>query len=157
TAPPDLEGELWGRWREPERTGFRAQVRATNFAFRGEACADLSGSVQYTNRVVQFTNVHARRAEGELTVESGAFEVEGQRLHLTNGFSTAAPRAVTRVIGPKTYAAIAPFEFLNPPFVRVEGVIPVKEIKNVDLRFSVEGGPFHWMRFNLPQVRGDLH
>lgn len=157
TQAPEIEGELWGRWRQYDRTGFRARVHVTNLVVRGEVVSDALAFVTYTNRNLQFTNVQVLRPEGKITLESGSFDFETMRLYFTNGFSTADPRAVTRAIGPKTDAAIEPFQFLTPPTARVNGVIPVKDIPHTDLRFQVEGGPFHWMVFNLPRVSGDLH
>lgn len=157
TQPPEIEGELWGKWRQYDKTGFRARIHVTNFVVRGESVSDARAFVTYTNRNLQFTNVEVLRNEGKITVDAGSFDFDSMRLYLTNGFSTADPRAVTRAIGPKTDAAIEPFQFLTPPVALVNGVIPVKDIHQTDLRFQVRGGPFRWLMFNLPQVSADLH
>ncbi len=156
TGPPALEGELWGRWQDFGRLGFQARVQASNFSFLGERCTELTAALQFTNNLLEFQDVHLRRDDGKIEVPRGHFDFTSQQVFLTNAFSTVEPLAVTRVIGPETTAAIEPFRFLAPPAVRVNGVIPVRDMSGVDLRFEVEGGPFRYLKFNLPQVRAEL-
>jgi hypothetical protein len=157
SEPPRIEGEIWGRWRERERTGFRAAIAVTNFVLRGEPYAAASAVVAFTNGNVQFRDARVLRPEGMVTVESGSFDVPTMRLHLTNALSTVEPGAITRPIGPKTHAALAPYQFARPPVVRGQGVIPVKDISGADMIFAVEGQSFRWSKFNLSHLRGNLH
>jgi hypothetical protein len=156
SEPPRIEGEIWGRWRARELTGFRADVAVTNFVLRNEPYSAASAALAFTNQNVQFRQARVLRPEGMVTVESGSFDVPTQRLHLTNGLSTVEPGAITRPIGPKTHAAIAPYQFARPPVVRGQGVIPVRDISQADMTFNLEGESFRWLNFNLPRLAGDL-
>src|SRR5262249_42867621 len=142
-----VDVQLWGRWRALERIGFQASVRATNFTFRGEAADELTAAVAYTNRIVTFHDARLLRPEGEAIVEKGLFDPDRQLLFLTNAFSTVEPMAVLRTIGPRTAAAMEPYQFLAPPKVWVNGLVHTREVAQMDLQFHVEGGPFRWTRF----------
>src|SRR5262249_34978369 len=111
----------------------------------------------YTNRIVTFHDVRLRRPEGEAIVEKGLFDPDRQLLFLTNAFSAVEPMAVLRTIGPRTAAVMEPYQFLAPPKIWVNGLVHTREVAQMDLQFHVEGGPFRWTRFNLPQINGDLH
>src|SRR5205814_1598451 len=41
TQSPVVNGEVWGRWREPARTAFKARLALTNFSFRAETVDDF--------------------------------------------------------------------------------------------------------------------
>lgn len=41
--------------------------------------------------------------------------------------------------------------------MRVSGFVPVKDLAVVDLHFVVEGGPFEWWKFRVPQITGNVH
>ena len=64
---------------------------------------------------------------------------------------------VARAIGAKIGRAIQPYTFSNPPTAHVEGIIPMHGEEGADLRFQLEGGPFHWWKFNTPWIRGVVH
>src|SRR5207247_2871145 len=91
-----------------------------------------------------------------LSATSLAVDYANQKIYLTNGFSTADPRIVTRAIGPKVDASIEPYVFSRPPTARVYGIIPIASESDADLHFDLDGGPFHWLRFNLEHVTGHI-
>ncbi|MBI3879824.1 MAG: hypothetical protein HY301_07130, partial [Verrucomicrobia bacterium] len=157
TGPTHLEAELWDRAHEPDSLGAKVRVRATNFTYRGESVGEFTAAVQYTNRNLQFQNVRIVRFDGEVTVPSGSFDLPSERIYLTNVLSGIEHGAALRPIGPETARTMEPYQFAKPPRVTVNGVIPVHDITAVDLRFAVEGGAFHWERFNLPAVKADVH
>ena len=64
-TPPVVEGQVWGRWRERERTGFRASVAATNFTFRAQQVDGFTAGVSFANGFLSMTNAVVRRPEGE--------------------------------------------------------------------------------------------
>jgi hypothetical protein len=39
----------------------------------------------------------------------------------------------------------------------VQGIIPTVREADADLHFSVDGGQFHWWRFNVARIKGDVH
>ncbi len=156
-VPPTVEGEVWGRWRAREETGFRATLWATNFTLRGEQVDVLNGSVGFTNDMFAISDVYARCGTGVVTTPDVRIDARLQRLWVTNAHSTLDPYAFTRIIGPQTAKAILPYQFSNAPAVRVHGSVPFREAESTDLHFDIEGGPFRWSFFHLPQVRGSIH
>jgi hypothetical protein len=64
---------------------------------------------------------------------------------------------VARAIGPHVSRALEPYRFLKPPTVRVEGIIPLREEKDADLHFDVDGGPFEWLKFRVPHIYGRVY
>jgi hypothetical protein len=157
TVPPVVEGEIWGRWRAREENGFRATVAVTNFVLRGEQVDEFRGSVNFTNDHFAITNVFARQGTGVITAPDVRIDAVQQRLWVTNAHSTFDPYSFTRAIGPQTAKALQHYQFSNAPTLRVHGEIPFRESVTTDLHFEVEGGPFRWSFFHLPEVTGSIH
>jgi hypothetical protein len=155
--PPNVEGEIWGRWHEPGRTGFRAQVSIGNFAFRGESGTSCRGSVQYTNHILRVANARAERGSQYATVATADFDFDRKQGAITNGFSTMDPMPGLRMIGPKVAKTMEPYQFLNPPTVRMNGIIPLAPDADVDAHFDIDGGPFQWQKFNIDHITGKAH
>jgi len=157
SVPPLVEGEIWGRWRAREESGFRASVAATNFVLRGEQVDDFRGSVSFTNDLFTITDVRARRGAGVITAPDLRIDAQLQRLWINNAHSTFDPYAFTRIIGPQTANTILAYQFSNAPTVRVHGSIPFGDSESTDLHFDIVGGPFRWSFFYLPQVNATVH
>jgi hypothetical protein len=159
SQPPLIDGELWGRGRDFDRLGFRGRVALTNFAVRGQTADFVVAELQYTNRELTVIAPQLARGPGPqvLTADGLVADFNSMRLYITNGFSTADPAAVVRAIGPMTAATMEPYQFLQPPTVRVNGFVPLNAPTNVDVRFVLDGGPFHWWKFNVPRVAGLVH
>ena len=155
--PPVIEAEVWGRSRVPELTLVKAAISLTNFSFRGESASGLQTAVNYTNKVLQFLQPRLQRGEQRASAEGITADFNAQSVYITNGFSTFEPMVIARAIGPKIGAAIESYVFSNPPVAHVEGTIPMHGEAGADLRFQVEGGPFHWWKFNTPWIAGRLH
>ncbi len=156
TEPPVIDAEIQGCFHDPERLGFQGRVALTNFTFRGESFTGVQTTVQYTNQFLLFTNAHVQRGAQRLSAEGLGADFRAQQVFLTNGFSTAEPLVVARAIGPKPGHTMEPYRFSQPPTVSVQGVIPMHG-DDADLHFDVDGGPFHWWRFNVPHLSGHIH
>ena len=156
-VPPVVQGEVWGRWRAREETGFQAKLAATNFTLRGEHVDVVNGRVAFTNDLFAIADVYARRGTGVVTTPDVRIDARLQRLWVTNAESTIDPYAFTRIIGPQTAKAVLPYQFSNAPSVRVHGSVPFRESETTDLHFDIKGGPFRWSFFHLPQVVGQVH
>ncbi|HWI57555.1 MAG TPA: hypothetical protein VNZ22_10030, partial [Bacillota bacterium] len=59
--PPVLDGEVWGRYHDPERIGFSSRVALTNLTFRGETVSGLQATLNYTNRLLQVLEPRLQR------------------------------------------------------------------------------------------------
>ena len=153
--PPLIKAEIWGRWKDYERIGARADVTVSNFVFRGEPANYFKGHLLYTNKFILLTDARVERTNQYLTASAVGFDLVGKKAFLTNGFSIFDPLPVLHVIGPKVTRDIEPYHFVQPPTVSAYGVIPLSDdISDADLHFKIDGGPFEWMKFHLPRVSG---
>ncbi len=157
SSPPIVDGIVRGAWNAPQSLVADGQMALTNFVFRDETFSGLQTAFQYTNRVLRFTAPRIQRGAERLDADAVTVDLGLQRVYLTNGFSTMDPGVVTRAIGPQVAHAIEPYHFSRPPTVRASGTIPIRKEKDADLHFHVEGGPFHWLEFNLPIITGDIY
>lgn len=157
--PPAIKGEVWGNWRQPERTGFYADLNLTNAAFRAEPWARVAARLDFTNQLLHVTRLEAERPDGRITAPWLLLDTVAGRLWLSNVTSSVDWMAIPRMIGPKTAKSVSAYQFARPPRVRINGSVPTGRDaeKSTDLHFQLAGGPFHWWKFNLPEVRADLH
>ncbi len=157
TQSPYINGEIWGRWHDPERTGFKARIASTNFSFRSEWVDDFQCAVQFTNRFLLLTDGRLRHGTQHLSAEALGADFANKKAYLTNGYAVADAQMVARAIGPNISRVVEPYQFSRPPTAYVYGVIPLEHEADADLHFKVSGGPFHWWKFNVPQICGEVH
>jgi hypothetical protein len=156
-APLRLQGEVWGRWQAPERLGAHGQLEAAHFVVRGEPVDELTATIHLTNAHLAAVNVRVRTGDELVAAPGVGFDLREQRLRFTNAIAQLDPLRIPRAIGPKTAQILEPFRFLRPPRARVDGWVNVADTRQADLHFDVAGGPFHYWRFSLPEVRGTVH
>ena len=155
SQPPVIDGELWGRWHEYDRVGFQGRVSLTNFSFRGETAGHFESALRYTNQVLECFDPRLLRGTQSLTAAGITVDFKSQRIHFTNGLSTAEPMVVARAIGPQPARTLEPFRFAQPPTVRVSGYAPLHGSSDADLTFNVvRGSEFQWWKFKVPQIAG---
>ena len=157
TQPPVVDGEVRGHWRQHDRVSFQGRLAITNFTFREQSADSVVAELRYTNRVLEFIEPRLWRGTQALSAAGITADFNTGHIHFTNGFSTAEPMVVAHAIGPKTARHLEPYHFTQPPTVRVNGFVPVKDLDIVDLHFAVEGGPFEWWKFRVPQIAGNVH
>lgn len=158
TSPPAIEGEILGRWHVPERSAFGATVAITNFVFSGERCNDFSAAIAFSNLFLVATNVSLHRDAEWISAPGVGFSLTNYWVYLTNAQARMDPMRVTDAIGERTSDAIRPYHFEQPPAAVVNGHVPTTgDTSDADLTFDVSGGPFHYWKFNLPQVSARVH
>jgi hypothetical protein len=157
TGPPVVEGDIWGRWHAREQTGFDIRLAITNFIARGEGCSNFSARVQFTNNVMDITDLRIGRGEQLLAGGPAQIDFTTMRLKYTNVHSTLDPIAAMNTIGPRTVDAIKAYQFAVPPTVETYGSINLKEIETTDLHFLITGGPFNYWKFNMTTITGAVH
>lgn len=157
--PPLIDGEVWGRWYDHESIGARMRIAATNFMIRGESFDQMTASIEYTNLLIRILQPQASRAGGTQhgSATSVDIDIPNWKIYLTNATGVADPSVITRAVGPKVARHMEPYRFLNPVRAKVNGVIPMRDEKDADLHFVLEGGPFEWWRFRLPFISGRVH
>lgn len=154
TQPPRIDGEIWGRMHDNSRTLIAAKVAVTNFVVRGQSVTRFRAGVEYTNGFLQLTDGRIERGTEYGTASWVGVDFGARQLYLTNGFSTLDPTVVVNAIGPVVARAVEPYHFLHPPTAHVNGVIPLDNEATADLHFKIDGGPFHWMKFNVAHLSG---
>ncbi|HWX22779.1 MAG TPA: AsmA-like C-terminal region-containing protein [Candidatus Binatia bacterium] len=157
SQPPVLDAEIRGRFHDHASIGLSARVGLTNFTFRGETASSLQTTLRYTNRVLQFFDPRIERGTQHIWADGVLADFNAQAVYLTNGFSTAEPMVIARAIGEKIGRTIEPYQFSQPPVAHVHGTIPMHGEEGADLHFDLDGGPFHWWKFNVPHIVGHVH
>jgi hypothetical protein len=152
--PPLIQGEVRGRWRSPELLSVLASFQATNMSFRGESAKGVQvGTLNYTNRLFIARDLSMDREEGKATVAEAWFDLDEQKLRLSNVVSRVHLAPVCRAIGPKVAEVMEEYRFQAPPFVKMNGVVDTLKRRNEnDLHFDVDASLFSWKLFHLPQV-----
>jgi hypothetical protein len=164
TGPLALDVDVSGRLYDYDSLAASGRVALTNFAVRGQAFGDVVSALNYTNRVLEFVNPLAHTGAQMMMADKVTLDFNARLICFTNGFSTADPGPVTRAIGPKTARQVEPYHFLQPPTVRVNGQVPLRDMNGgrdtaaVDLRFDIiKGAPFEWMKFKTTNIVGTIH
>ena len=153
--PPLIEGEIRGRWRFPEGIVASARVSANRFTFRGEDVGRFeAGSVEFANRLLRARDILFVRPEGRATLGEVWFQLDEQKLRLTNVVSGLDVAPVCRAIGTNVSEIMKDYRFDSPPSVRLEGVIDtLKARKENDIKFQVDASPFSWKLFNISRIQ----
>lgn len=141
-----VEGDVWGRWKFPELTSFQATAAITNVTFRGEHLDLAAARIGYTNRFLSVGDAILRDGAQMADVKGFAYDANLGVISFTNALSTFEPDRVTRTIGPKVHKTMEPYDFAEPPTVKINGVIGVKGDATLNnIRFDAETkGAFRW-------------
>jgi hypothetical protein len=145
--PPEVAGEIWGRWFEPENIGFRGRVALTNFAFRGEQFDAIVAGLNYSNRVVECLEPRLYRGTQHISADGICVDLNTHRTHFTNGFGTFDPAVIVRAIGPVVEHVMAPYHFQTPPTARFNGYVPMGNPHDADVVFEGSGEAFESLNF----------
>jgi AsmA-like C-terminal region len=156
TKPPVIEGEIRGRWYEPERISAKATVALNNFSVRGETIDNLQTALEYTNGFLLCLRPHAERGAQQASATSLGLDFAAKKIYLTNGVGTLDPMIVPHMIGSNVTRIMEPYRFLHPPTARVNGVIPMRDPRDADLHFELAGGPFEWWKFKVAHIAGQV-
>lgn len=156
--PPLIDGILTGHLNDMERLRFEGNVSGSNVVVRGEPFLDFKTRAIYSNQWIFLHEPIAHRTTNEvLTASFGWIDIKKNLMYVTNGFSTTDPYRFTKIIGPLTYKAIAPYIFEKPPVVRAEGIIPLRNERDADIRFQIAGDDFRYWRFHMTQADAGVH
>lgn len=161
--PLHLDADVSGRLYDYDSIAAAGRVALTNFTVRGEVMDSVAADFSYTNRVLDFFNPRLWRGAQTLTADKVTLDFDARLIWFKNGFSTADPGPITRAIGPKTAAIMAPYQFLQPPTAFVEGRLPLRDMNGLqdmaeaDMRFDIVGGvPFQCLKLRAERVAGTV-
>jgi hypothetical protein len=164
TQPVCLDADVWGRLYDYDGIGATGHVALTNFTVRGQSMDSVTAAFSYTNRVLEFSHPNLWRETQTMTADLITLDFNRRLISFKNGYSTADPAAISRAIGPKTAQIMEPYQFLQPPTVRVAGCVPLHDLNgghdvdDADLRFDVVGGvPFQCLKLRAARITGTIH
>jgi hypothetical protein len=157
-VPPTVEGEVWGNWRNPERTGVNAKVHALDFKFRGESVDEVSGTLIYTNFFLGVINPEVKRAVVEKGEAPGiGIDFKRNRIWFTNAFGNLNPQVVARCVGRQVGKVMADYIFEVAPTARLNGSVDMRKGSDEDdLHFEISGDAFRWKDFRFQQLAGNI-
>ena len=147
--PPVVDGELWGRWFDHERLGFRGRIALTNFSFRGQTTDAIVTGLNYTNLVVECLEPRIWRGTQHLAAAGITADFITKRTYFTNGFSTLDPLVIVRAIGPMVTRVMEPYHFGQAPTARFHGYTSMGNPHDADVIFEGEGNDFESLRFRV--------
>lgn len=145
--PPVVSGELWGRWDDPDRLGFRGRIALTNFTFRGQTTDAIVSGLNYTNLVIACLEPRVWRGTQHLAAAGITADFVTKRTYFTNGFSTLDPLVVVSAIGPPVTEVMSPYHFGQPPVARFHGYTSMGNPHDADVVFEGEGNDFESLHF----------
>jgi hypothetical protein len=164
--PAALEVRTSGNARAVSAITAAGRLALTNFSVRDQDYDSAASDFSFTNLVLNFSHPQSLRAGGSqlMTADAVTMDFGARMMYFTNGYSTTAPMAVIRGIGPKTAYYIEPYEFLSPPTARVNGQLPLRNMNRgrdfdgTDMTFEiVQGAPFRWSKISTTNITGTVH
>jgi hypothetical protein len=155
--PPLIEGTADIFRDDLKRSTFFGRVATTNVHVRDVDTGLVSAGVAVEWPWVRFENTRIERGTQWLAAPLMLFNLDDQMLSISNGTAQADIEPVGRIIGPKTWGMLSPYEFLDPPLVEINGITPVHEEDRpkADLHFKIKAQRFRWKFFNIDRFTGD--
>lgn len=154
--PPQLAGELWGRWSDADSIGFRGSLTLTNFAFRGQRMDSLVTGLTYTNLIIECLQPFLSRGTQHLSADGIRVDLNTHRTHLTNLVGTFEPAVLVNAIGPQVAHVMEPYHFLTPPTARVNGYVPMGNPHDADVVFEGGGHAFESLHFRATDYKAKI-
>ena len=156
TTPPTIRAELRGHWFEMEKTFGNGEIIASNFSYRSNTIDKLDCSLVFSNQNLQVTEGRLDKEDKFITAEKVELDFPTRKLFFTEVYGTVDGHLVARLIGRKVAAHIAPYQFAEPPAVRLNGSMTIGKEEEADLHFDVDGTQFRWSRFQADRISGRL-
>jgi hypothetical protein len=157
TTPPHIHGDVRGRWRARELTGFTATIHGTNFTFHDEKIDSLAAQLQYTNLFLQISKVEAHQGRQTFTTPAVQANFAAKTIVVTNVYSSVDPRKLKRYLGTKTPAWMNTMEFFHPPDIRCSGSFNYTNALATDMQFNIGGEGFRWTNLTADTILGNLY
>ncbi|HTX20329.1 MAG TPA: AsmA-like C-terminal region-containing protein [Candidatus Aquilonibacter sp.] len=163
TEPLALDADVSGRPDDYASLTADGYAALTNFTVHGKAVGDVTTEFHYASGVLEFREPQLHTGAQMMSADTIALNFNTRLIYFTNGFSTADPESVARAIGSKTAEWMEPYHFLKPPAARVNGQLPLRDIKeprdieDADMNFDVvRGAPFKWLNFRTTNIVGTI-
>jgi hypothetical protein len=158
---PEIQGDVWGDWRDAQTTGFAGTLATGHFVVCGETVDQLNAKVDFTNRFLRISQLSLAHDTGRVEVPLAGIEFASNSMviSMTNASSTMDPEPVRRALGKNAPPFMQEVHFDSPPLVVASGSFIPGDDLGTDMRFFVKGDRFHWNNLTADSVQGavDYH
>jgi hypothetical protein len=158
---PEIQGDVWGDWRDAGTTGFAATLATGHFLVRGETVDQLNAKVDFTNRFLRLSQLSLLHDTGRVDVPLAGIDFASNSvvISITNGTSTLDPEPVRRALGKYAPPFMQEIHFASPPLVKASGSFIPGDDSGTAMSFFVQGDRFHWNNLTADSIQGavDYH
>jgi hypothetical protein len=153
-SPPQITFLWSGNWHDTEASIIKGHVRGGAFAIDGVPMKGLDADAELKGHELSVTNLVLTRAEGELT---GHLAYDGLAQTLEGSIaSTANPYDLARALGTNAPAAIAPYQFIQPPRLILSGFISFQDESQTHVFGHIEGKHLYYWRMHADSVSTEI-
>ena len=156
--PPQLNFRIMGAGFSPDLIRLEGRLEAAGMKYKGVPMDQLTADVVYASREIRATNVRVTSGGGEGKGEV-RYTLDPRFVYFHNVESTLPVREFSPVFGEKVRETMQPYEFVDRPFVTLEGKIDLEEKFRTDLtatgksaaglHYEVAGKRLHFRDVNL--------
>ena len=129
---PLLNFRILGAGFSPDLIRLEGDLKVAGMRYKGVAMDELVADVVYASREIQATNVKVTSGGGEGKGEV-RYTLEPRFVHFHKVESTLPVREFSPVFGEKVRETMQPYEFVDRPFVTLEGKIDLEEKFRTDM------------------------
>ena len=158
SQPPLLNFRIMGAGFSPDLIRLEGDLRVSGMRYKGVPMDELTADVVYASREIRASRVKVTSGGGEGKGEL-RYTLEPRFVHFHNVESTLPVREFSPVFGEKVRETMQPYEFVDRPFVTLEGKIDLEEKFRTDmtatgksaagLHYVVAGQKLHFRDVNL--------
>ena len=131
-APPEMNFRIMGAGFSPDLIRLEGKVQVEAMRYKGVPMDRLSADVVYAAREIRATNVRVVSGEGEGKGEI-RYTLDPRFVYFHQVESTLPVREFSPVFGEKVRETMQPYEFVDRPFVTLEGKIDLEEKFRTDM------------------------
>ena len=156
--PPQLNFRIMGAGFSPDLIRLEGRLEAAGMKYKGVPMDQLTADVVYASREIRATNVRVTSGGGEGKGEV-RYTLDPRFVYFHDVESTLPVREFSPVFGEKVRETMQPYEFVDRPFVTLEGKIDLEEKFRTDLtatgksaaglHYEVAGKRLHFRDVNL--------
>ena len=158
SQPPRLNFRIMGAGFSPDLIRLEGDLRVKGMRYKGVPMDELTADVVYASREIRATRVKVTSGGGEGKGEL-RYTLEPRFVYFHDVESTLPVREFSPVFGEKVRETMQPYEFVDRPFVTLEGKIDLEEKFRTDmtatgksaagLHYVVAGQKLHFRDVNL--------
>ena len=133
THPPQFNFRVMGAGFSADLIRMEGQMQVEGMKYKGVSMDRLSADLVYASREIRATKVRVMSGGGEGKGEI-TYTLEPRFVHFHQVESTLPVREFSTVFGEKVRQTMVPYEFVERPFVTLEGKIDLEEKFRTDMR-----------------------